>query len=512
MVTRLPASPPANSTTFSNDTSRPRTSSSVNRFTGLHSNPPPDAAKKATSVLPISQSAPSKLSDQLGPSASVTPPKQRMGGSQARDPRVAQVPIDDFADFIRSTGPDEGVPPKADAQLNGGQRGIGGTQRTVSAARSRISAPASAIARAPSSTNRARLQAREAIVPYGGSSSELIDFIRQGPPSSNRDVHRIPRTVAPFRTTMDSDQMSGAVSANQDTSYSQASTIASIQPSMISSTSQSALLSANQNTAVIKHTQQQNKDTFERNDMDLMPKRKTRRVKDPYAIDFSDEEDELDFAPQPKKPVRAEESLIDFLNNAPPPPPQPTTAFNINQKAADRAAISTKKSSRSLASRFSRKDSLSGNTARPASSTYSIRSSASRTNVVAPRIAPTHTPIAAKYTTSNNSPNSYGGSASQRNQSLTSSLVAERAGGAGSNGRVQQKSYLPREAIVESRKQRTATDDLAEFLKSTPPPPTKTPEPLLLSKNRIPGSSGGNSSSGGGFSSMFSRKKKMAAA
>lgn len=64
--------------------------------------------------------------------------------------------------------------------------------------------------RTTSSAGRSRLQARDAVVPRGDSVSDLIDFVRSGPQMEKQD-HRIPRTVAPFRSTMDSDQMTGAV-------------------------------------------------------------------------------------------------------------------------------------------------------------------------------------------------------------------------------------------------------------------------------------------------------------
>lgn len=66
-----------------------------------------------------------------------------------------------------------------------------------------------------------------------------------------------------------------------------------------------------------------------------MPPRTRRRVRDPYEIDDSD--DELEEELFPSKPVKQEESLIDFLRNTAPPPgmaPQPimTTAPKANEK------------------------------------------------------------------------------------------------------------------------------------------------------------------------------------
>jgi hypothetical protein len=53
---------------------------------------------------------------------------------------------------------------------------------------------------------------------------------------------------------------------------------------------------------------------------DGMPKRTRRRVRDPYAIDFSDDEDELEDISVPPQRRGDEESLVDFLRNTAPPP------------------------------------------------------------------------------------------------------------------------------------------------------------------------------------------------
>jgi hypothetical protein len=52
-----------------------------------------------------------------------------------------------------------------------------------------------------------------------------------------------------------------------------------------------------------------------------MPPRTRRRVRDPYAIDYSDEDEDMeeDFLPQPQRRTD-EESLVDFLRNTAPGP------------------------------------------------------------------------------------------------------------------------------------------------------------------------------------------------
>ena len=51
-----------------------------------------------------------------------------------------------------------------------------------------------------------------------------------------------------------------------------------------------------------------------------MPKRTRRRVRDPYAIDFSDDEDEVEDTYAPPTRRTGEESLVDFLRNTAPTP------------------------------------------------------------------------------------------------------------------------------------------------------------------------------------------------
>ncbi|CRK46226.1 hypothetical protein BN1723_019939, partial [Verticillium longisporum] len=101
----------------------------------------------------------------------------------------------DFADFIRSTGPTGENGP---APLRNGNGQVPSVKNSIDSRR------------VSSNSNRPRLQARDAAVDSREDNSDLIDFIRRGPPSSHNNP-RIPRHVAPFRSTMDSDQMTGAI-------------------------------------------------------------------------------------------------------------------------------------------------------------------------------------------------------------------------------------------------------------------------------------------------------------
>lgn len=325
---------------------------------------------------------------------------------------------------------------------------MNGTARNASSSTPRVGTATSLPRRAESSAGRSKLQARDAVVPRGDSISDLIDFVRSGP-QLEKEAHRIPRTVAPFRSTMDSDQMSGAVGGKAidaslpDPRYSQAS--ASMHSSI---NSQSALIASS--SKMNKPLPAQKSNDFD--DEDMMPKRKTRRVRDMYQIDFSDEEEEYEaLANSRPKPVK-EESLAEFLANVPPPPDSsPAPIYNT---ASNSGKIKKKSSSPGLMSRFGRKDSGPQPPPKPKSSGQDSRSAGSRTGSRPPQL-PTHTPIAVQFTS--NKPATYEPARGPSND-YVSQLDSAR-------NKVAQKSYQPREAVYST----TRTNDLAAFLRSEPP-------------------------------------------
>lgn len=241
------------------------------------------------------------------------PPKPSAPG-QAREARARDSTLD-FADFIKSSGP-----------TNTPYR-----QGVAAAETTRPARPPSSLSTSTSRSNRPRLQARPAET-RGSQTSDLIDFIREGPPQPG--AHRIPRTVAPFRNTIDSDDLQlDSVHNEKDrtTRSSLASTQDSSTPnkSLTSLGSRTGLLdSANRLNGQAKATSSASAAVQD----DPHPARKQRRVLDPYAIDDDDDDDMLEELINPKpKPQREEESLIDFLRSAPPPEfeqhPQP---LNVN--------------------------------------------------------------------------------------------------------------------------------------------------------------------------------------
>lgn len=469
-----------------------RRTPSVTRSTGLRSHPV-DVVAEDKARPPLS------MANRRGPVP------------QARDARLPRESILEFADFIRATGPPgaETAPsqPTIGMRRNQSMRQPGSPAHASPMSKPSLSISAGRPSVGGGSVSRARLQARDATVDVN-DNSDLIDFIRQGPSSGANP--RIPRTVAPFRTTMDSDQMQSAVGGRamdasipdvQDTRASQASKASTnvtemSAPSIQSSVnSQSALLGRNQVTA-------QPGSNSPWDESDMMPVRKQRRVRDPYAIDFSDEEDEEDdqfeYEPTPKrKPAPKEESLMDFLNSVPPPSSSEPVPFNLSSRTntgpSKAPAPKKKASAPSLMSRF-RQNSAAAPA--PAMPSYGTRGG----SLSQP---------------SNRSPaNNYGSGGSSANKGYIPIQVNIPTGGVGdlfpsygnsstsatitsssrTSGRVPMKKFEPRDAVsVPSR----GTSDLAEFLRSSEPPGAMA---------SVSWSKDASADSGG--SKLFGRRKK----
>lgn len=265
----------------------------------------------------------------------------RSGQPVARDARTEKDSTFDFADFIRSTGPefDPSLTPKMSPRprmTSGPNTAANSSPRSISASQpaSPRKAPRklsksssgfdSAVTprkaqRAPSA--KSALKPREAIVPFGDQSSELIDFIRQGPPLDRSDgAHRISRTVAPFRTTMDSDEIRDLGLGRAKDAVTPIS-MASTQDS--STQSKSVRSSVNSRTGLLDGSSKSGSRSYAssstarqppRSDEPPHPERKQRRVRDPYAIDSDTDEDNNSHTSR-----QEEESLVDFLRNAPAP-------------------------------------------------------------------------------------------------------------------------------------------------------------------------------------------------
>ena len=275
-------------------------------------------------------------------------------GLMAREPRVMTESTRDFADFIRSTGPGKEAavyPIMANASstslhslrsahINGASASRssspGGGDRSrnqaMSGGEGTIVPPVPPIP----ARSKTTMQPRGATSVSGGSA-ELIDFIRSGPEQAGK--HRISRTVAPFRSTMDSDQFKdfgdrvstdkgpgSRINTGAPSVQSTSSMVSSSQRT--SANSRSALLngSSNANQTVQpaysgqpqKLSQNLSVGSQNRASQENEPLRKRHRNKDPYAMYYDDDDDE-DLLTSLPKTTRREESLVDFLNNNEPP-------------------------------------------------------------------------------------------------------------------------------------------------------------------------------------------------
>lgn len=438
----------SNTTDFKNVSSSQRSSSNL----------PQDKRGQRPAPIAVPGSGTSSISKSYGGSEGPKSPK--VPAALARDARVPADSTADMAQFLKATGPaGENRPPPV---------------RSAHTANAPSVQKISSDSHRPSASNgRNRYQPRDAAADAAGDSKDLADFIRQGPPPNGLRMNR------PIPSAVDM--------AIPEVRHSQASTNATEYsgPSMQSSVNSNTALLKNKGPSLPKMMGEE----------DMMPKRKTRRVKDPYAIDFSDEEDEELFASvTPQPPPKKEESLAEFLRNyAPPPEPQ---VQPISQK------IPKKKSSApSLMNRFTRsrdnKDAKAGkslkNGLKGSFANGESRSLNSRTGSVTGASKGGHIPIQVSMPPGYNE---YGlvDSPSSGQPHVSSGL------GAGPTRRVPMKKFEPRDATPNLG--RSGTADLAAFLRDSEPPPSSMMTPAVTS----PSHTSAESSS---FSRFVRRKKPI---
>jgi hypothetical protein len=350
---------------------------SIRSFNGLRAHPPteefaPQASAAASAISPRAASS------RPGTSSS----KKRHG--EPRDAKVEPSTSRDLADYLRSTGPesDQQLPravisrpttstsqpplsPRQAALYPENVEQIRTTTKASGQAPLRSPDASAAGGRALAATTSKpsgapRYVPRDAQVSNSATTSALADFIREGPPRAAGD-HRIPRTVAPFRTTRDSDDLNGLASTDKD--QPGRSSAASTQNS--STVSQSVQSSTSSHTALLERSRKTKpgpstngtrtgtstvSSQSQPSPKDAVPKRKQRRVRDPYAIEDSDD-DLVEVATL--KPKRDEESLIDFLRNTAPQPSMTAQPIvSASSSAAPRKTLQKKNSSSAIRDRI----------------------------------------------------------------------------------------------------------------------------------------------------------------
>ena len=269
-------------------------------------------------------------------------------GLMAREPRVMTHSTRDFADFIRSTGPNKDAaiyPILANASQSSLHSLRSAHINGASGPGAKDDKDVPPVPPIPSrGKTKTPLQPRAPTTV--GDSSELIDFIRAGPDQEGQ--HRIPRNVAPFRTTMDSDQFKDLSDRPSSERPGPSEVAPSVQstasmnsfPTRTSTNSRSALLSnANQpgqSSQPSKPAAASKSVAFQDGDAG----RRQYRNKDPYAflLDDSEEDNDDEMLLSLPKSRGQEENIIDFLNKAEPPsstePPRPLIDPNSAQARA----------------------------------------------------------------------------------------------------------------------------------------------------------------------------------
>ena len=452
------------------------------------------------------------------------PPVKRGPQAVARDARVEVDTTRDFADFIRSTGPEQAKSlPKIPAGTNSNPTTSRPTTAIYSARSLTGSGPRvpRTLVKSPTGVNPiieplisenkalkkggSRLQPRDATISRNDESSDLIDFIRQGPPLERNDAtRRIPRTVAPFRNTMESDEIEALGHSKAKDSNSMAST-------MDSSITKSLHSSINSRTGLLETSNRQTSNALTSPSVDKRPNRfdepvqppmrKQRRVKDPYDIDYSDDDDEASHTP---KPQNQEESLMDFLNSVPPPSQAQATPAPL-RISSQTAKTLQRKNSAGMRSRFSRSGSSS-----TAAKTNSAKSGSQTSNVPNTLLSHTHNGTTAKNPMSlgireehqplPQQPQSKSENSKSTSPTYGPSVDKQRTG-------VSKPMIKPAQARPAARLDVGSTRDLADFLKNSGPPE-------VTQKQVMAGPSyGGNGmrlrkEESGGFSRMFSRRKR----
>lgn len=308
---------------------RPSTSRSIvslKGLNGLRSNPTGAAKPPVISTMAPAMERPKVYSLH----SRQTTARSAQGGP--RDAQLATETTRDFADFIRSTGPDAVSQPNMDGTTalpasskprpNKGMTPDRQSTSTTSTGK-KITKPNPGLSRSPPPVphnpppkrTASKLQAREAR--YEPTHNEdLLDFLKQGP-VDDRGIEKRPvpgpmASVVPQNPRIpnnvrerNSDNTRSSVASTQDSAFA--------NRSIRSTNSRTGLLDSSRGSYGGSPPMSQRPSRF---DEPSQAARKQRRVKDPYAIDTDSDDDGRPGTP---KPQRHEESLIDFLNSTHPP-------------------------------------------------------------------------------------------------------------------------------------------------------------------------------------------------
>ena len=249
-------------------------------------------------------------------------------GVRPRDASLKDGSMQDFADFIRSTGPE--TDPKnmyrkvvaadqhsrnasASSQQASKQPLTGAKQSSKKIAK-QAPAVAPRVTEGTPQRSASKLKARDPTLSSSNTTADLAEFLRSGPPTGFMD------DGAHFARSGPVPQASNGVANGRaiGSGTSLASTQDSFAPSKMTQSS------TNSRTGLLDSTNRSVTKTSAQRQMQDMggPIRKQRRVRDPFAIDSDDEDDSIGGPPE-------EESLSDFLRNY-TPPPEPNNSRDVS--------------------------------------------------------------------------------------------------------------------------------------------------------------------------------------
>lgn len=360
------------------------------------------------------------------------------GWPQARDARIARDSSADLAEFLKSTAPPGDKVPVAARQLGSPTSSMnsGPVPRRVSV-----------------KGHRGRYQPRDAVVDSRGDNSDLIDFLRQGPPTE-AGISRL-RHGAASRKMADSEpswvatgSLKNGDSTVSETRYSQAST------NMTDNSMPSVHSSINSNSALLKHKGATTAGSTLDEEIHI-PERKHRRILDPYAVDMSDE-DEVERTVTPKRKGKKEESLAEFLRDCEPP------AADVTSSPMSRLPRK-KASAPSLINRLTRgsaKDDrdLNATGFEPTRESEAVATRGPSMGRIGGKGGGGYIPIQVNMPLGYHGPGFLGDDA-QSEKVVTGSMASP-------GPRVAMRKYEPREATAA----RSQTSDLSAFLRDSAPP------------------------------------------
>lgn len=459
----------------------------------------------------------------------------------ARDARTKDESVREFADFLRSTGPaPDAVSPQNPGPPIAEPRPIKALPATSSRPPSQHGAHEKIVKPNPSTSNQpmvshgldstarrppSKLQAREAAASCD-STSDLANFIRQGPADRSDNRTRLPRTGEPPRSTADTNgihQLSNGKPKEADNSR------LSVASTQLSSAPSKSVHSVNSRTGLLdssiapsdskQRTSGSRERRSPRHDDPPRSVRDRRRVRDPYAIDTDSEGDEA----YPLPPQKQEESLMDFLNSVTPPPTPPTSRLTFtNPPQHSKSPASHKNHYPSMRERLTRNGVSSSNTKKrtspPSIGVPSVTRGKSETRQPTSVTARGKAPMPQQPPVDRGRPEAGRSDPANRIRSQgpreTSPHLMTQVGTKYDTYRITSPTYAahvdrdrkgPRRSPIqhqprEEREPGSDIGDLAEFLKNSGPP-TAVPAPRAVSPIK-------EKEKEGGFGRMFSRRKK----